>query len=367
MNVKGMFLLVLTIALAMLFSVVFSTAAWAISENTVISVIGEAWQKGDANGQWQSLQPGDTIPQGSWVKTDSEGSLRMIDPSGNIVMISENKEQRISAESMAKEQKAKGGFFAVLKEMFSEDKRTRIAASRSPGFVGTSAGNKRVAEFYDTSYGNLMRKTRMETSDIDLAFAIASYYQAPELQNRPVALMIKLSQDFPSRTGFSVLAARAVSEFNQPAKLVVYKRVDGKVLPVKQNETLKSGNGVLLRYSAATESHLYVFLHTVPENGKPTTSRVYPAVGGSGWTLAGKQPIALPLQDADYTLDDKTGREYLYGWSCTAPVLDQSNELDAVNKVAEKVRKTGALDADYVRAAAPPLCTQGYAYAFNHQ
>ena len=362
MNLKGMFLLVIMIALAM----GFSAAAWAKSDSTVISLFGEAWQKGALADQWRPLRTGDTVPEGAWVKTDRGGSLRIVDFLGNIVMIPENQKQQIGA-NIKTNKKTAVGFFAVLKEMFSQDKRKRIAASRSPELAGTSAGNKRVLEFYENSFRGLLRKPRMETSDIDLVFAVASYFQEPELKNRAVALMIKLSQDFPNRTGFSVLAAKAVSEFGQKARLEVFKRVEGKVLPVKQDETLKSGYGVQLRYIANTESYIYLFLHTVPENGKPTTSRVYPAVAGSGWTLAGNQTLSLPLEDAYFTLDERTGREYLYGWSCTGPVLDQSREKKSVKDVTEKIQKTGTLDSETVLAVAPPLCTQGYAYAFNHQ
>ncbi|MDH5751903.1 MAG: DUF4384 domain-containing protein [Deltaproteobacteria bacterium] len=351
--------------------VIFTLAAMLLAPGflmansaTAISVVGKAWQKKTAQDKWTPLARGAKVDEQGWVKTDKGAMVRLISPGGGIIMVAEGQEMHLGKNAKASPS-GKGRMLAVLGEVFSGDKRARMAASRA-GLDGAEeqneAAQKRLDEIYDATWAELMSKPRLSGDDMELAFDTAAWYHQQPVQNRAVALLVRLREDFPEHEGVGVFASQALADYGRPGKLEFIARKKGQEQTLKSGDTLKEGDGVNVRFQSQTENYLYVFLHTQPSSGKADTTRIFPPSEVPRWPTEASEKLELPQQGEFFTLDNTQGNEALWVWSCLAPLSDEK-----IDPAVQKVLQSGKFTDAKVTEAAPSLCVQGFAVSFAHR
>ena len=353
------------ISSVVIISVVIIAAAsltFAADSHTVISVTGKAWHKTEGQ-DWRRLKSGDRLADQEWVRTAAKANVRLVRADGSLMRIAENQEQQIGANPPPDDEDKGWGFFAMLDELFSDEKSSRAAASR--GARTDSGPDPQQAAYYDAEWQELIVKTNVRRKDLPRIFETASFYQERAYQNRAVSLVIKLANDFPDDDAFSQMARQARKAFGNPARLEMAKQTESGVEMARNGDTLQAGDGLQVRYQSETESYIYLYIHTIPAAGEPSTDRIYPGRRGVRM-VPPASPASLPPRGKYLTLDDTVGREYLWIWSCTAPVAD-ADAAAAANRTVAALSASGHLDHQSAQTAAPDLCPQGFGYAFDHR
>jgi hypothetical protein len=346
--------------------IILTVTAEAQQTVTVISVSGEVAYRA-REGEWRPVRPGERLPADAQVRTGPSGALGLITAQGAIVRIPGGSEQRIIASERPAES-AGTRIFSVLRELFSDARRTRVAATRGAQDEASPAAQTQLARAYGELWEGLTRKPRLSPDDLSLAFETAAFFQERPYQNRSVSLLAKLARDLPEDAGIAELARQARESYGLPATLeLIVHPAAGGARSAASGEALRSGDGVQVRYRSETESFFYLYLHTWPERGEPETARIHPAPGMASPALPPNAPLALPNQADAFVLDETRGREYFWAWACAAPLLDALAEQGAMQAVARSIQQRKPFTAETVGNVAPPGCMQGFAYEFAHR
>ena len=346
------------------FSVFFVAEAQAAERTTVVSVVGEAWQRTEP-AAWQAVESGQRLPEEAWVRTGEEAAVRLIRADGSMIRIDGGQEQQLMP-NVGEEESEGLSFFRMFREIFSGDYRARAAASRAIRDVDSFSSQVQLAQFYESEWTDLIHKSRLNEADIPRVFEAASFYGDRALQNRAVALTAMLARDFPQDAGFAVVARQSREALGSPATLKMIKRSGGREGPVASGDSVTAGDGLRLSYRSETESYVYLYLHSIPASGPSSTTRVYPA-RGVGWATEAEADLHLPDADDVYTLDAAVGREYFWVWSCAAPLTGKRTENEAVANLRSEIDLYEPLTDALVLKMAPPVCTQGFAYVLDHR
>ncbi len=80
-----------------------------------------------------------------------------------------------------------------------------------------------------------------------------------------------------------------------------------------------------------------------------------------------KADLHLPDADDVYSFDAAVGLEYFWVWSCAAPLTDKRAENQAVANLSWEIDRGEPLTDALALRAAPPICTQGFAFVLDHR
>ena len=344
----------------------FSVSNLLAANATAISVVGKAWYRSDAKAGWKQLKRGGKVNEGGWVKTEAGAVVRLVSPKGGIVRVAEKQEKQLGGSGSSKQD---GRLFAVLDEVFSADKRARMAASRAgveeEGTI-SEATQKRLEEIYRMTWVELMNKPKLSGEDLELAFDTAAWYNKRPVQNRALGLLIRLREDFPEHEGVKAFADNALASYGNPAKINFLAKRGNKSGPMKQGDTLKQGDGVQVRFESETESFLYLFLHTEAKDGKTDTAKIFPPANVPQWSIKAGEKLELPMEGAHYILDDTVGKESIWIWSC-AGSLSEEMVQSAMQKVLQTKAAKKKITPALLKQSAPDLCTQSFVMDFHHR
>ena len=338
--------------------------AQAAERTTVVSVVGEAWQRTEP-ADWQAVESGQRLPDEAWVRTGEEAAVRLIRADGSMIRIDGGQEQQLMP-NLGEEESEGLSFFRMFREIFSGDYRARAAASRAIRDVDSFSSQVQLAQYYESEWTDMIHKARLNEADISRVFEAASFYGDRALQNRAMALTAMLARDFPQDAGFAVLAQQSREALGSPGTVKLIKRSGGGEGPIASGDSVQAGDGLRLSYRSETESYVYLYLHSIPASGPSSTTRVYPA-RGVGWATEAKADLHLPGAEDVYTLDEAVGLEHFWVWSCAAPLTDKRAENEAVANLRSEIDRGEPLTAALVLKTAPAICTQGFAYVLDHR
>ncbi len=335
---------------------------YAAEFGTVISVIGQASTKSNAQNQWQKLKNGHKIAVGDIIKTSKTASVRLLNPDGSMMRVTGGQEQVYRLKKTAKKKKKFSSFF---KSFFGNQDRRRIAAVRK---FGTDPKQPIWIE--------LMGKEQLSADDLELVIELAGNYQEQNKSNRSAALMWRLKEDFPSQLGFHVLAKDVMDEHKQNVSWNVLKRIQGEVSPAMSGDVMVEDNGLQIQYQSNQESFYYLFLTTHSQSGKLTTELLQPSKVGRlkqlkdiQWFESRVSPnTALTLPpDNFFALDSTKGKEYLWGWSCMGPVTQIATIQRVITEFEAQLQEIPAFSKEQLAQIAPEVCKDVFMLDIKHQ
>lgn len=336
------------------------------ANSTVIAVQGSAEQAAAQEGPWTALQAGAQLAPGTWVRAGRGSAVRLVLPDGTIQRVSGTRQigaaEPADEPAAASARRSSGGFFSVLRELFGSERHSRRAAAESV------QGGPAEARFTPTpeqtqAWHDLLAEPRLAERDLERTMTTAADYQSRNYQNRALALVTRVANDIPDHAALQGLARQARDAFGNPAQLTLSRLEGGVLVPLAAGSPLFTQDRVRVEYQSETESYPLLYLHTVPRNGTPSTAVLH---GATAPVPPGVR-LSLPSAAAFYALDAVEGTEYLWGWSCAAPVTDSAALEAALTRVQDHIRQHGSLSTDAVDAAAPPLCPQSFAISYAHE
>jgi hypothetical protein len=337
----------------------------AAGEATAVLVTGNV-QRLDPQTGWQAIRPGERLSGDMRVRTAPDALLGLIDAEGRAVRITGGRE--LSASPPEGDPSVLGSRgIAALHELFAAARRQSETSRKSPPGDASGSAPERLARHYESEWDELIHLPRIASFDLARALEAASYYVDRPYRNRGLALLLKVAADFPDHPGLARLARDALAAHGQPATFAVSHHVGGSSRDARSGEILRSGDELQIRFRSDTESFLYLYLRSMPEQGDPFTSRLFPAPGYEATALPPGADVTLPAVNDVYVLDDTVGREYFWAWVCAAPLDDPELEQAAVGAVTGKLAGADAFSDEIARDAAPMGCLQTFAFAFDHR
>jgi hypothetical protein len=356
--------------------VALALPAWGADENprgdagnsTVIAVQGSAEQAAAQEGPWTPLQAGAQLAPGTWVRAGRGSAVRLVLPDGTIQRVSGTQligaaePPRQPTATPAAGRRSSSGFFSVLRELFGSERHSRRAAAESVQGGPAEARFTPTAEQTEEWQAWLARP-RLEQGELERIMTTAADYQSRNYQNRALALLTRVANDIPDHAALQALAGQAQDAYGTPAQLSLSRLESGALVPLAAGSPLFTQDRVRVEYQSETESFPLLYLHTVPRNGAPSSAVLH----GSTTPVPPGVRLSLPSATAFYALDAVEGTEYLWGWSCAAPVTDSAALEAALIRVQDHIREQRSLSTDAVQAAAPPLCPQSFAISYAHE
>ncbi|MBF0289658.1 MAG: hypothetical protein HQM14_17740 [SAR324 cluster bacterium] len=338
-------------------------SVYAAEFGTVISVIGQASAKSDAQGQWQQLKNGHKISEGDVIKTSKKASVRLLNPNGSMMRITGGQEQVYRIKKITK--KKKRAFSSFVKSFFGNRDRRRIAAVRKFG-----------SDPKQPIWIELMGKEQLSADDLELVIELAGTYQEQEKSNRSAALMWKLKEDFPEQLGFHILTKDVMEAHQQTVSWHVFKRIQGDISPAMPGDVLTENNGLQIQYQSDKESFYYLFLTTSPQDGELDTELLQPTKIGRKKELKDTQwfesrvspntPLTLP-PDNFFALDNTKGKEYLWGWSCMGPVTQSAIIKKSIAEFEKLLRENPVFSKEQLVQITPEVCKDVFMLNIEHQ
>ncbi len=339
-----------------------------MAHSTVIAVQGSAEQAGAQDGPWTALQAGTQLPAGTWVRAGRGSAVRLVLPDGTIQRVSGTQQIGAAAppaqqaEAPGRGRQSSGGFFSVLRELFGSQRHSRRAAAES---AQGGLGETRFAPTPEQTqaWHEILAQPKLAEGALERIKTAAADYQARNYQNRALALLTRVANDIPDHPALQGLARQARAAYGQPAQVTLSRLESDVLVPLAAGAPLFTQDRVRVEYQSETESYPLLYLHTVPRNGTPSTAVLH----GATEPVPPGVRMSLPSPTDFYALDAAVGMEYLWGWSCAAPLMDNARLEQSQAQVQDHIREHGSLTIDVVNAAAPPLCPQSFAIFYAHE
>ena len=330
---------------------------------TVISVTGRARYRDIKIDQWQLLQSGQKLDKGVLIRTDEGASLRILNADGSMKFISGTREV-VYGKTDDHVGGEKSNLKTVLRELFGSWNRRRIAADRDFATV-------------QQDWLRFLEQGKIPPEDLELGFELMAFYEEFGKTNRVMALLSKLTEQYPNSQGIQQLWRQERPGYHSGIQWQAYKIVSGRKVKIKPNSRLVKGDKVQIRYKSSAESYYYLFLTTHRQNGSVETDMVFPdelsalrQVNRSAYfqsRLKSEEELHLPSTNTAFILDKNKGMEHLWGWSCFGPVLDHKLVTRIIHRTEAMLKEQPVLTTNRVSQIKPAICHAAFALSFQHR
>lgn len=340
----------------------FQSAIFADQPAIIVGIIGTIQiNTGDSHG-WKGVSKGTLLKHGDQLKALSNSSMLILNPDGSVTRIQPDS---VISYSLLKHKSPRTTFENLqrtLSEFFSLRDRRHIAAVRS-------------RYDFQKNWIELLGKKRFSSADLDNLFRLLHHYYQEKKINRIRALFHKLNSIYPHQAKWAELA-RTIEKDKPILGLewdVLSFRESGMKL-VRTNSSLFSGDQVQIAIKTSTESYISLFLTTRAGNGSVKTDRIFP---GNAKKLTHKTvyhpsrvesnvQVILPSKNKAYVLDSVIGKEFLWGWACNSPILDNRIHDLTIKTVEDLLNKKGLFTEEDIKNQASPNCPATIFLQFNH-
>ncbi len=334
-------------------------------EAMVISVIGQAWVRGDSGSEWGPLVRGDMIVDGQEIKFKEESLVRAVTSTGELKIVKENGpvllEQKVDEEKRSSP-------INTLNDFVKSGGRSREAATRTIDSVqADNAQHDWVRYIQDPP----------KLGEIEDFLSLIDYYETSGQPNRRWALLQRLSSNSGSFVGFSQLNSsfEALNEPNLNWHVIINSGTKSEA--ADKGSSVVEGDGIQIKVESDQEVFVYVFFTTKPNEGEVESFKLSPQniamveTDTGAWEFAGllapEDKLALPNPNQSYRLDSNPGYEYIWGWACLGPVVNKNRIDQALSRVKLKLASTSTDIASTVEQSSPEQCPYVFSLPLEHK